>query len=89
MKITVTKTVTVQEKVDFKDLQVVRGSSKDIDSINLEIFYKEIEIGYGHLNNRTNFAHVFINEGLFKEEDECDLIDYLVDSIEARSITLF
>ena len=88
MTITITKTVTVEEEVNFENLKVIRTNSRDIDSTNLEIFHNEEEIGYGHLNNRTNFAHITINEDLFKEEDECDLIDFLVDGIEARTITI-
>ena len=89
MKLTITKTVTVEERVNVKDLKVVRTNSRDIDSTNLEIYYEEKEIGYGHLNNRTNLAHITINEGLLIEEDECELIDYLVDGIENRTISLY
>ena len=84
MTITITKTVTVEEKVNVKveDLKVVRTNSRDVDSTNLEIYYEEKEIGYGHLNNRTNFAHITLNE------DNQDLEDYLVDGIENRTISL-
>jgi len=82
MTLTITKTVTVQEKVNFKNLKVVRTNSKDIDSTNLEVFYNEEEIGHGHLNNRTNFAHITLNE--YNQ----DLEDYLVDGIENRTISL-
>lgn len=88
MKLTITKTVTVQEEVNLKNLKVIRTNSKDIDSTNLEILHNEEEIGYGHLNNKTNFAHVTINEGLFSEEDECYLEGYLVDGIENRNINI-
>ena len=40
------------------------------------------------INNKTNFAHITINENLLNEKDECDLIDYLVDGIENRTIEL-
>jgi hypothetical protein len=82
MKITVTKTVTVKENVNTENLKVVITGSRDIDSINLELFYNDIEIGYGHLNNRTNFAHITLNE------DNQELEDYLVNSIENRTINL-
>lgn len=85
MTLTITKTVTVEEKVNVKveDLKVVRTNSRDIDSTNLEIYYEEEEIGYGHLNNRTNFAHITLNE------DNQDLEDYLVEGIENRTISLY
>ncbi len=86
MRITINKTVKSQEELNFKNLKVVRTNSKDIDSTNLEIFHKEQEIGYGQLNNRTNFAHVTINEDLFNQENESELVDYLVDGIENRTI---
>ena len=90
MKLTITKTVTVEENLNVKDLKVVRTNSRDIDSTNLEIYYEEKEnkiplwryIGYGHLNNRTNFVHITLNE------DNQDLEDYLVEGIENRTISL-
>lgn len=88
MKFKVTKTVTVEEKINLEKLRVLMTNSRDIDSINLDVYYDNEEIGYGHLNNRTNFAHITINENLLNEEDECDLIDYLVDGIEQRTITI-
>tara|TARA_R110002167_G_scaffold20516_1_gene75297 strand:- start:1638 stop:1904 length:267 start_codon:yes stop_codon:yes gene_type:complete len=86
MTISITKTVKVEEKLNFKNLKVIRTNLKDIDSTNLEIYYNNEQIGYGHLNNRTNFAHININDNLLKEEDECDLIDYLTDGIENSTI---
>ena len=83
MTITIEKTVTVEEKVNFENLRVVKTNSKDIDSTNLEIYYNDVEIGYGHLNNRTNFAHITLNE--YNQ----DLEDYLVDGIENRDIILY
>ena len=77
------KTVTVEEKVNFENLRVVKTNSKEIDSTNLEIYYNDVEIGYGHLNNRTNFAHITLNE--YNQ----DLEDYLVDGIENRDIILY
>jgi hypothetical protein len=88
MKILITKQVQVNEEVNLQNIKVTLTNSKDIDSTNFEIHYNEKEIGYGHLNNRTNFAHATINEGLFSEEDECDLIDYLVDGVEARTLNI-
>lgn len=82
MTLKITKTVTVEEEVNFENLKVIKTNSRDIDSTNLEIYYNDIEIGYGHLNNRTNFAHITLNE------DNQDLEDYLVDSIEDRTISL-
>ena len=83
MTITIEKTVTVEEKVNFENLRVVKTNSKEIDSTNLEIYYNDVEIGYGHLNNRTNFAHITLNE--YNQ----DLEDYLVDGIENRDIILY
>lgn len=90
MTITKTKTIKVktEEKLNLNNISVVRANSRDIDSINLDVYYNNEEIGYGHLNNRTNFAHITINDNLLNEEDECDLVDYLVDGIEHRTIEL-
>ena len=85
MKITTTttETTTTEVKVNIEDLRVMKTDSRDIDSTNLEIYYNDIEIGYGHLNNRTNFAHITLNE------DNQDLEDYLVEAIENETITLY
>ena len=88
MTISITKTIKTEEKLNLNNIQVVRCNSIDIDSINLDVYYKRKEIGYGQLNNRANFAHITINEDLLNETDECDLIDYLVDGIENRTIEL-
>ena len=88
MQITTTKTVTVKEELNFNNLKVVRTNAKDIDSVNILVFYNDKEIGNGHLNNATNFAHVNINEDLFNEDDESEITDYLVDSIENRKISI-
>jgi hypothetical protein len=89
MNINITKTVVVKEKLKVEKLKVVRTNAPDRDNTNLEIYYDETEIGYGQLNNRTNFAHVTINENLLEEVEECNLIDFLVAGIENRSITLY
>lgn len=90
MTITRTKTIEVktEEKLNLNNIWVARRNTRDADSVNLDVYYDNEEIGHGHLNNRTNFAHITINENLLNEEDECDLIDYLVDGIELRRIDL-
>ena len=85
---TITKTITTQEKVNLKNLQVFRTGQRDIDSIGLKIYYNEQEIGYGHLNNKKNYACVTINEGLMNWEDGQYLEQYLALRIEKRTITL-
>ena len=84
MKLTITQTATteVTSKVNVEDLKVVRTNSKDIDSTNVVIYYNENEIGHGHINNRSNWAHVSLNE------DNQDLEDYLVNGIEHRLINI-
>lgn len=73
---------------NLKGIQVLRTNSKDIDSVNIEI-YKADEgtnkhqlIGEGSYNIRTNFAHL----SLFDEFQ--DLESDLVDAIEERTIEL-
>ena len=84
MKITLSKTQTVlvSEELNLESLIVYKGGSKDIDSNSLEIWYKGKAIGYGHINNKTNFAHITLDE-----ENE-ELEDYLVEGIENRTIEL-
>ena len=89
MRIRKTVTVTVEEQIKKSEIKVIRMGARDIDSTNLEITYKDTEIGYGHLNNTSNMAHITINDNLFSEEDECDLIDFLVDGIENRTFITY
>jgi hypothetical protein len=82
MEITITQTVTteVTSTVNVENLKVLRTNSRDIDSTNLIIYYNDVEIGNGHLNNRTNYAHISLNL------DNQELEDYLVEAIENRTI---
>ena len=82
MKITVTKTVLVEEELKVEDLVVGISGRRDADSQNIEIFYKDVAIGYGHINIRTNWAHITLNE------DNQELEDFLVEGIENRTIIL-
>ena len=88
MEFKVTKTVTVEEKINLENLRVLMTNSKDIDSTNFEVYNEEIEIAHGHLNNRTNWAHVTLSDELENQTDSHLLEDYLVTSIEARTITI-
>ncbi len=88
MEILRKKIIEVKEKLNLNKIQVVKANSRDIDSINLDVYYDLEEVGFGHLNNTTNFAHITINEGLLSEIDECDLVDYLINGIEQRTIQL-
>ena len=84
MKITFTETVTTTKEVQIKDLHVIMGGQKDIDSTNFEVYYGDIEIAYGHLNNKTNFAHV----SLINEKQNGDIGCDLVHAIENRTIAI-
>ena len=90
MTITRTKTIEVktEEKLNLDNIWVARRNTRDADSVNINVYYDNEKIGYGHLNNMTNFAHITINKNLLNEEDECDLIDYLFNGIENRTIEL-
>jgi hypothetical protein len=82
MKIEITKTVTEVIEVNTDNLKVIRTKSRDIDSTNIVIYYNEEEIGSGHINNRSNWAHITL------EKDNQELEDYLVESIENRTINI-
>ncbi len=83
MTITIKKTVMVEEKVKFENLKVLGTNSKYFNSTNLQIYYNDVEIGYGYLNNRTNIAHITLNE--YNQ----DLEGYLVNRIENRDISIY
>ena len=56
--------------------------SKDSDNTNLTLHKDGIQIGHGHINNRTNFAHITLNN-----QDD-DLQDRIALAIERGSITI-
>jgi hypothetical protein len=82
MEIYIEKTVMAQETVNPIYLKVVTLDERDLDSTNIEVHYRGQEIGYGHLNNKTNFAHIT----LYQENQELE--DYLVRAIENRTIDI-
>jgi len=90
MRIAIEKTVVEYVQLNLKNLRVFRTGARDMDSTNLEIHYDGFEYGiaYGHLNNRTNTAHITISDGLMNEVDESELIDYIVEGIENRILPL-
>ncbi len=83
MKITVTKTITVQEDLDSNKVKVLFGGQKDIDSNNFEIYYNDQEVAFGHYNNKSRTAHVSILD--VAEMDmvqEYDLVQFFEAGIE-------
>jgi hypothetical protein len=81
-QITINKQVQLTEEVNVKKLSVNMGNSRDIDSRNLVVYYDGEIIGYGHLNNRTNMAHITLDE----PNDELE--DIIVNGIENRTINI-
>ncbi|MFK5882874.1 MAG: hypothetical protein QM489_00885 [Candidatus Izemoplasma sp.] len=71
---------TINVEINPSDLSYSVGSNKDIDSNNITLFYQKDEIGSGHLNNRTNWAHISL------DVENPDLEDYFVEGIEGRTI---
>jgi len=81
-QITINKQVQLTEEVNVKKLSVNMGKARDIDSQNLVVYYDGEIIGYGHLNNRTNMAHITLDE----PNDELE--DIIVNGIENRTINI-
>tara|TARA_R110002153_G_scaffold125936_4_gene273121 strand:- start:781 stop:1020 length:240 start_codon:yes stop_codon:yes gene_type:complete len=79
MKITIEKMVKVTSELNTNEIDILFGGQRDVNSVNFEVYYEDIEIAYGHLNNVSNMAHVTIIN-----EDNQDLEDYLVNRIENR-----
>lgn len=85
MKITITKTQEVKTEINLNphNFTLSWGTQRDTDSTYFAVCYKGEEIATGHLNNRTNFAHLTMNEG--NEENE-ELENYLTAAIENRTL---
>jgi hypothetical protein len=80
MKIQITKTVTVLVGVDVDKLNIVMGGMRDVESTNFEVYYDMIEVAFGHLNLRSNMAHVSMIENTTDESGEFEA--FLVNAIE-------
>tara|TARA_R110000822_G_scaffold161_1_gene706 strand:- start:14213 stop:14419 length:207 start_codon:yes stop_codon:yes gene_type:complete len=63
-------------------ITVVSIGERDADSTKLLIKQYGVEIGHGHINNRTNFAHITLNN-----QDD-DLHNRVALAIERGSITI-
>lgn len=85
MKIEITKTVRVTERLDVGQLIVSSMGDRDTSSIHLNVSYKDKEIAYGHLNYKSNMAHI---EMTYDSEYNQDLEDFLVEGIENRCLTI-
>tara|TARA_R110000744_G_scaffold40521_1_gene91942 strand:- start:1946 stop:2170 length:225 start_codon:yes stop_codon:yes gene_type:complete len=73
---TVTMEVTIAVKKELIDIQI--SEKRDIDSNYFIVYYNEIEIGSGHFNYTTNWAHV----NLINENE--DLERYIVNILEGE-----
>lgn len=67
---------------NIEDIKVIRTNTRDIDSVNIVIHIKDKEIGYGHINNRTNFAHVTL------DNEDAEMENYIEHAIEERTIKI-
>ena len=82
MKVTVRELREVELTVNKELIKVSDSGMRDNDSMRLTILYDDYEIGHGHLNLKTNFAHITLNE------DNQEMEDYLVNGIEERLISI-
>jgi hypothetical protein len=82
MNITITKTITENVEINVNDLKVIRTTSRDTESTNFVVYYKETKIGHGHTNDISNWAHISL------DTDNQELEDYLVDAIENVKINI-
>jgi uncharacterized protein (DUF2164 family) len=59
----------------LKKLTIEKTNQKDIDSTNIIIYFDAEEIGRGHYNNTTNFAHIELISRFENMED--DIVNYI------------
>ncbi len=86
MKITVTKTITVQEELDTNLIEVFMGGNRDLNSQFFEIYYKNKEMAYGHLNHSSGIAHVSLIDDNIDEVEEANLIQFFETGIETKTL---
>ncbi len=81
MRVSTRQMQVVSEVLDPDKLRVSMGlHHTDIDNKTFEVHYDGILIADGHLNFRTNWAHV---EMALDNEDNQELEDFLVKTIES------
>jgi hypothetical protein len=77
-------------------VRVINMGTRDVQSYKLVVKHLEHEIAYGHINNRTNTAHITIADGVGDRyvdlngnpTNEDYLESYLVENIENRRIKI-
>ena len=87
-----------KKKIELRyDLvRVINMGTRDVESYKLVVKHLEDEIAYGHINNRTNTAHITIADGVGDRyvdlvgnpTDKDYLENYLVNVIEGRRINI-
>ena len=85
-----------KKELDYDYLKVIHMGSRDIESYKLVVKYEDDEIAYGHINNRTNTAHITIADGVGDRyvdfvgnpTDVDYLQSVLVENIESRKINI-
>lgn len=76
----------MRKPTDFK-YKVLRGSQKDVDSVNITIYQEGEKFANGHYNIRTNIVHIDL-EDVNGNDVDAHLYDYLTWAIEERKIEL-
>ena len=82
------------KELHYDLLKVIHMGTRDVESYKLVVKHLEDEIAYGHINNRTNTAHITIADGvgdryvdlIGNPTNEDYLESYLVNVIEGRRI---
>lgn len=95
------KKFTIKETIKKIELRydlvrVINMGTRDVQSYKLVVKHLEHEIAYGHINNRTNTAHITIADGvgdryvdlIGNPTNEDYLESYLVENIENRRIKI-
>ena len=69
-------------KINRSNLSCIIQHQRDINSNYIEIYYNNTSIAEGHLNNKTNWAHLTVK---FEVEE---LENYLIEAVEQRKILM-
>ncbi len=83
-------------ELDYDLVRVIYMGNRDVESYKLVVIMCGREIAYGHINNRTNTAHITIADGvgdsyvdLVGNPIDVDYLEsYLVEKIENRRIKI-
>ena len=72
--------VSIRVEVQKELIDVQYSHMRDVNSVYIDIYYDEEQIGHGYFNHNSKWAHITL------ENDNHELEDFLVNGIESGDL---